>query len=120
MPTVRIYHHGRHFEDKEFIKNFYVLQQKDPNLLMWEADGEALSGAGGGIHVWIKAASYDPTIHCVLSTWQLTIDSVVMERGYYENIPVAGRKIALLFEPYCFVCSFAGHPTLDLSDIRPL
>jgi hypothetical protein len=124
LPTMHIYRSNRKIISKEFKNNLLIRRVIDTNELYWIADDEPVPDKGpSGLQIWIRGASVGGEIHYVLPYWQLIIDSVSMEPGFYDRtINVGGREVELQYRDYRFVCAFPANkdrPPTKIEDLHP-
>jgi hypothetical protein len=103
---------------------FYIRRIVPTDELYWIADNEPVPCKGpSGLQVWIRGASIGGEIHYVLPDWQLSVDGIVLPRGFYGvTIYVGGRNVELQYNDYRFVCSFPANkdrPPTKIEDLRP-
>ena len=124
MPIIHIYRSNIKTTSKEFKNNFLIRRIIDTDELYWIADDEPVPNKGpSGLQIWIRGASVGGEIHYVLWDWQLTIDGIAMEPGFYnKTLHVGGRTIELQYRDYRFVCAFPANkdkPPTNIENLRP-
>lgn len=119
MPVMQIQRTNKLVESKPFRASFYISLGLDGKLI-WESDEEqGRSKQGGVFHIWIQSASSAPKISFVRPDWRFALDGNAMPQGFYVDVPLSGRTLELLYEDYCFVCTFEGQPQGEIVDIQP-
>lgn len=124
MPTMHIYQSDQKITSKKFKNFFYIRRVVATDELFWIIDEEGnLSKRPSDLQIWIRGGSVGAEIHYVLPHWQLIIDDIVMERGFYnQTLYVGGRMVELQYRDYRFVCTFPAskdRSATKIEDLRP-
>ena len=106
MPVVQVQRAGKLIESKPFRNSFYITLR--PNgVLVWESDEKQGRDRQGGVfHIWIRSGSSNPNLAFVCPDWRLALDGNLMPPGFYQDVPLSGRTVELLYQDYRFVCAF--------------
>lgn len=120
MPVMQIRRADKLIESKSFHNSFYIILRSG-STLVWQSDEEQGRDKQGGVfHIWIQSGSVNPRLSFVRPDWQFALDGTLMPQGFYEDVPLSGRAVELLYQDYRFVCAFEGLPQNEIADIKPL